>query len=79
MLSRYNFGGSVGQFVTVFAKPVEIVLAVVTLAAAESSRSVAVVSVSGGDLHFAVILIYQAAEWSWAITSQSGAALHSLA
>jgi hypothetical protein len=43
---------------TVFTKPVEILHAIVTLTAAESSRSVAVVSVSGGDLHFAVILIY---------------------
>ena len=59
MLSRYNFGGSVGQFVTVFAKPVEILRAIVALTAAESSRSVAVVSVSGWDLHFAVILIYE--------------------
>ena len=68
-----------GQFVTVFAKPVEIVGAIVTLTAAESSRSVAMVRVSGGYPHLAVILIYQVVEWSLAITSKAGIALHPLA
>lgn len=56
---------------TPFAKPVEIVHAIVSLAAAESSRAVAVVSVSGGYRHVAEVLVDDVMERSQPIASHA--------